>query len=271
MEKDIFPGRWYVVSLHNHSHSLTVLEINRLRLASSWVHSRSESARVLIIFAEFKSIMKFSTVFAVACAIVPAFSAAVPADEAAVEERNYDDKSLKILTGAVQKVTAATKVVYADVRTTVWISYLNRHFCNERQILINTSQALNITTDAFDPFFQLALDSITLNDTITNQTLIAKKAQPLCDREAKILGKTVAALVSEVQKVSKQLIKIEPLAVSAGVNQIAQGLLSDTAANADRFSNVLIQKTPTEKALGQKYKKQVDAALQAAITAYGSS
>lgn len=59
--------------------------------------------------------MKFTTFFAAACAILPAFGASLPVEENALEERA--SSSLTILTGAVNKVLAANTVVDNDVST----------------------------------------------------------------------------------------------------------------------------------------------------------
>lgn len=192
--------------------------------------------------------MRFSSIFAVAAAIGPVFSAAMPAaEDASVAEplipRGYKQDGGIVLAKSVQKVTAETKKVDALVR------------------LVNSSD--------IGPLLDVYVESSVLNDTIVNQTLIAKKAPAVSVQCSDYLQWYVEQLIGAVQTLVKDIIAMKPYAVEASVDSVVLVVLQNSKLVSDQFADVLISKVPaSKKALAKQDKAKVDAALNKAIKAY---
>lgn len=76
-------------------------------------------------------------------------------------------------------------------------------------------------------------------------------------------------LVSAVQQLSRDLIRIEPFVEQAGVTSIVLTTLQDQKTSADDFANVLLSKVPQAlQGIAGLSKTQIDDALNKAIQAY---
>lgn len=76
-------------------------------------------------------------------------------------------------------------------------------------------------------------------------------------------------LVSAVQKLSNDLIKIEPFVEQAGVTSTVESTLESQKSSADDFADVLLSKVPVLlQGIAGVSKTQIDNALDKAIQAY---
>lgn len=193
--------------------------------------------------------MRFSSILAVAAAISPVFSAAVPAQDAAldspVEERSYNwNKGGKIIAKSVALVQSKVDILSAGVA--------------------------NITTGDINAFLPLLDPSDDLNQTLYAQTDVVKKLKPICEREADYVQTYVVKLIHSVQVLAGNLIKKHDLAVQAAVDGVISFITTSELAASDLFADALISKVPaSRKKLAQQDKAKVDKALNKVLAVYG--
>lgn len=194
--------------------------------------------------------MRFTSLFVAAAAILPVFSAAVPADDAALEARAFKGLEERSSNGGLA-IAKSISVVTAAVAAL-------------------DKSIVNVTTASDDQIVAL-LNAISFQTgTLTNQTIIIKKAGNIEASCVDYVQWFVQKLINTIDKLATDLIKIRPVLIPDGYDTLVPGILSDQQTLANAYADVLIAKVPKASvALAKSDKQKVNDAFNKIYAVYG--